>query len=224
MQAAIISITNTGKSSLLKALSNASPLIADYKFTTKEPIIGMMNFENTQIQLIENPAIESEYYDKGLTNTADTLLIILEDLKDLEKIESNLTKARGKRILIINKIDLLSKDTLRKLKATLQSKKHNFSLISIKSKQGLEELKEKIFQSFPIIRVFTKEPGKPKSDRAMILSLDSNVKDVAEKILKGFSEKIKDTKIWGPSSKFPGQIVSLKHKVKDMDTIEFKTK
>ena len=53
---------------------------------------------------------------------------------------------------------------------------------------------------------------------------DSTIKNVAEKILKGFAEKIKETKIWGPSSKFPGQIVGLNHKVKDLDIVEFKTR
>jgi len=52
----------------------------------------------------------------------------------------------------------------------------------------------------------------------------STVKDVAEKILKGFSKKVKKTKIWGPSSKFSGQIIGLNHELKDMDTVEFTTK
>jgi len=58
----------------------------------------------------------------------------------------------------------------------------------------------------------------------MILNPDSTIKDIAEKILKGFSAKIKQTKIWGPSSKFSGQIVGLKHKLKDLDIVEFKTR
>ena len=53
---------------------------------------------------------------------------------------------------------------------------------------------------------------------------DSAVRDVAEKILTGFSNKIKETKIWGPSSKFSGQIVGLNHKLKDLDVVEFKTR
>jgi len=39
-----------------------------------------------------------------------------------------------------------------------------------------------------------------------------------------FSNQIKETKIWGPSSKFSGQIIGLKHKLKDLDVVEFKTK
>ena len=80
------------------------------------------------------------------------------------------------------------------------------------------------FNSFDIIRIFTKEPKKNKADKPVILKPNSTVKDIAEKILKGFSKRIKKTKIWGPSSKFSGQIVGLNHKLKDMDTVEFTTK
>jgi len=57
----------------------------------------------------------------------------------------------------------------------------------------------------------------------MILEKDSTVKDIAQKILKNLSF-LKETRIWGPSSKFPGQIVGLQHVLKDMDTIEFRTR
>jgi len=82
---------------------------------------------------------------------------------------------------------------------------------------------EKIFKSFDSIRIFTKEPGKEKSPKPVIIKPNSTVGDIAEKILKGFSKKIKQTKIWGPSSKFAGQSVGLKHKLKDLDVVEFRT-
>ena len=100
----------------------------------------------------------------------------------------------------------------------------NFVLISVKEKENLEELKEKLFQSFDKIRVYTKEPGKEKSPKPIIMKPDSTLKDIAEKILKGFSKKVKETRIWGPSSKFPGQKIGLKHKLKDLDVVEFKTR
>ena len=87
-----------------------------------------------------------------------------------------------------------------------------------------EELKNKIFQSFDKIRIYTKEPRKEKSPKPMILNPDSTIKDIAEKILKGFSSKVRESKIWGPSSKFPGQKVGLQHKLKDLDVVEFKTR
>ena len=224
MQAVIIGKTNSGKSSLLSILTNAEPKISENKFTTTTPVIGMMNFEQTNIQLIEIPAIDSEYYDKGLVNTADTILILVNKIEQIKETLEKIKNSSGKKIIIFSKIDLLKEQEQRKLSATLQSKKYNFVLISAKTKENLDELKEKIFQSFDKIRIYTKEPGKPKSKKPIIMKPDSTLKDVAEKILKGFSEKVRETKIWGPSSKFSGQKIGLKHKLKDLDVVEFKTR
>jgi uncharacterized protein len=227
MQAIIVGKTNSGKSTLLKLLTNAEPKITRAKFTTNEPIIGMMPYLNTQVQLIEIPAIEGDNFDKSLAHTADTILILIDDFNSLKEIESKLKMITGKMIIIFNKSDKLNSIEKRKIKARLQSKKYNFEIIScipFWPENNIEELKKKIFSSFKIIRIHTKEPGKEKSPHPVIMKPYSTVKDIAEKILKGFSKKIKKTKIWGPSSKFSGQIVGLNHKLKDMDTVEFTTK
>ena len=92
------------------------------------------------------------------------------------------------------------------------------------TEENIELLKKKIFDGFNKIRIFTKEPGKNKSEKPIIMEPFSNVKDVAEKIFKGFSKNVVETKIWGPSSKFPEQKVGLNHVLKDMDVVEFKTR
>jgi ribosome-interacting GTPase 1 len=74
------------------------------------------------------------------------------------------------------------------------------------------------------MRIYTKEHGKGKTDKPIILDKEKKVKDVAEKIFHGFSENVKETFVTGPSSKFSNQKVSLNHKLKDLDIIEFKTK
>jgi len=225
LQTAIIGFTNTGKSSLLSLMTNANPKISEHEFTTNYPLIGMANHSGVSIQLIEVPAIDSEYYDKGVVNTADTIIILIDKLEQIQDIQKHLEKAHGKKIIVYNKIDLLSEQEKRKLSATLQSKKHNFVLMSTKTKENLDELMDKIFQSFDKIRVYTKEPGKKeKSKKPIIMKPGATVKDVAEKILKGFSDKVIETKIWGPSSKFPGQKIGLQHKLKDLDVVEFKTR
>ena len=228
MQAVLIGMSNSGKSTLLSLLTNATPRISDTRFTTTQPIIGMMNYEGANIQLIELPGIESEYYNKGLANTADTLLILITSLNQLKEIEEKLDKTHGKRLIVFNKLDILTDNEKRKISATLQSKKYNFVLISCLSGkmrgEALYDLKNKLLQSFNKIRVYTKEPGKEKSNRPIILKPNATVKEVAEKILKGFSKNVKETKIWGPSSKFPEQKVGLAHKLKDLDVVEFKTR
>ena len=227
MQATIIGFTNTGKSSLLSTLTNAEPKISSGEktiYTTKTPKVGMINYDSgVQVQLIEIPAFESKQYDKGIVNTADVILILVTNLEQINEIKKGLNRTKGKQIIVFGKSDLFNEQEKRKISATLQSKKHDFVLISTKTKDGIDELKNKIFQGFDKIRIYTKEPKKEKSKKPIILEKGSTLKNVAEKISSEFLEKIKETKIWGPSSKFSGQIVGLNHKLKDLDIVEFKT-
>lgn len=225
IQIVIIGFTNSGRSTLLNALTNAKAEIGDYNFTTKKPIVGIMDYFGTKVQVIEIPAIESEFYDKGLVNNADSILILVTDFNDIKKIENTLDKSQGKRIIAFNKIDLLSENEKRKIFATLSSRKYNFVLISAGERENLDELKDKIFESTGKIRIYTKEPGRETNrEKPVILESNATVREVAKKVLKSFVDRIKEIKIWGPSSKFPGQIVGLNHKLKDLDVVEFKTK
>jgi small GTP-binding protein len=224
MQAVLLGLTNSGKSSVLKALTNAQPRIASYGFTTTQPEIGTLNYENCNIQIIDLPPIASENFNKSLTNTADTILIVVEKIHEikptLDLIKDN---KKAKKIIIFNKIDSYNEETKRKIKETLRSKKYNFSIISTDTKEGIEELKEKIFKSFDIIRVYTKHTKKKQDNTPIILPPNSTLKDVAEKVLHGYSKKVKFAKITGPSSKFLNQQIGLKHVVKDKDVVEFVT-
>jgi len=228
LQAALIGLTNSGKSSILKSITNAYPKIASYGFTTKEPEVGTLNYQKINIQIIDLPPIASENFDKGILNSADTILIVAEKLHEiqsiLESIKTPLTKEKPK-IIIFNKIDLYDDSTKRKISETLKSKKYNFVLTSTITDEGVEDLKEKILKSFNIIKIYTRHPGKKeKLDGVpVILPPNSTLEDVAEKILHGYSKKVKYAKITGPSSKFSGQQVGLKHIVKDKDIVEFFT-
>ncbi|MCH8945379.1 MAG: 50S ribosome-binding GTPase [Nanoarchaeota archaeon] len=224
VQTIILGKTNVGKSSLITLLTNVHTKISEFNFATKKPVVGMLKYKGIEFQLIENPAIESEYYDRGLTHTADIILMMITNLSQIEELKENLGKGKFRKIVVFNKSDLLSEKEKRKISATLQSKKHNFILISTITKEGIDELKSVLLENSGKIRVFTKEPGKGKTERPIILNPGSTVKEISEKILHGFSRNIKETRIWGPSSKFPGQIVGLTHKLKDLDTVEFKTK
>lgn len=223
-QAVIIGKTLSGKSSLLSMLTQAQPGITHRPFTTQDLEVGTMIYDNTNIQIIENPAIESSYFDSGLVHTADTLILLITNIEELKEIEPRVARATAKKVIVFNKADLLSQDEKRKISANLQSKKYNFSIISAKTGEGIEELKKKIFNSFDILLIFTKEPNKPHSPLPMIMKPGSTVADAAEKIRKGMSSIVKEARIWGPSSKFPNQKVGLSHVLKSKDIIEFHTK
>ena len=226
LQAIIIGLTNSGKSSVLKAITNANPQIASYGFTTAEPEIGTLNHQGCNIQIIDLPPIASPNFNKGMVNSADTLLIVVEKIDEIKPIlEQTKQNKNAKKIIVFNKIDLYDEDTKRKISETLKSKKYNHTIISTKTNEGLEELKEKILKSFPIIRVYTKHQGKKKKDqeKPVVLQKNSTLEQVAEKILHGYSKKVKYAKVTGPSAKFKNQKVGLKHVVKDKDTVEFIT-
>ena len=227
LQAVIVGKTNSGKSSLIKLLTNVETKVSPVPFTTKEPIVGILNYNETPIQIIEIPAIESEEFERGLVHTSDTIILLAKKFEEFAEIEKKLPENFAKKIYVINKSDLLNSEEKRKLSAKMQSKKYNFEIISsipFANSEQIKELKKKIFETFDILRIFTKEPGKLKKEKPMIMKPRSTVRDAAEKILKGFSKKVVETKIWGPSSKFGGQVVGLNHELKDMDIIEFKTR
>jgi small GTP-binding protein len=223
LQAVLVGLTNSGKSSVLKSLTNANPKIASYGFTTIKPEIGTLNYQNCNIQIIDLPPIASEYFDRGIVNNADTLLIIVEKIQEIEIVKESIKNKNAKQIIIFNKIDKYDDNTKRKISETLKSKKYNFILTSTLTKEGLDELKEKIFKSFNIIRIYTRQPNKEEDNVPVIMPPESTLGEVAEKILHGYSKKVKFAKIWGPSSKFPGQQIGLKHIVKDKYVVEFYT-
>ena len=64
-----------------------------------------MNYETCPIQIIDLPAIGADSFETGIINTSDTLLIVIENIKDISEVEKIIIKAKGKRIIIFNKID-----------------------------------------------------------------------------------------------------------------------
>ena len=222
IQIVLVGLTNSGKSSLLSTITNAKPEISNYMFTTKSPILGTLDYEGIKFQIIDMPAINYENFDQGLANTADIILILITELKQLEEISHFLEKSQGIKIIVFNKSDLLSETEKRKIAETLKSKRFNFIIISTKTKQGIEELKFLLLQNSNVIRIYTKQPHKQADKDPITMKPESTVQDVAEKVLKK-GIKIKEIRITGPSSKFPNQKVGLSHKLKDKDIVEFHT-
>ena len=209
-QVCILGLTNSGKSSLLKALTGKDVEIADYSYTTKEPTVGMMPFGDVQIQLIEIPStFDSE--SMSLLHNCDGIVVLLdaENPDEQKKELTNILKQRylmDKKILfVVNKSDLESGS--------------KYIEISVKEKTGLEELKEKIWNNLDLIRVFTKSPGKPKVVPPITLRKGSSVRDVARIVHKDFLKNFKFARIFN-DSKFSGSSVGLDYKLKDLDVVE----
>ncbi len=223
MQVVLAGFTNSGKSTLFKTMTNLDTKISPHQFTTSKTQLGTFMFEDAPIQIIDIPSFPN--HDKSLINSTDTILFVIDSLEQIKKSEEFLYRTPAKVILIVNKT---KESDERKIEANLKSKfkKYKYVIMDCQnpSKPELEKLKKKIFKTFPIIRIYTKEPKREPSKEPMIIKENTTFKYAAEKILKGMSKKIKRARVWGPSSKFGGQVIGLEHVLKDKDIIEFQTK
>jgi len=95
-QIVLAGLPNVGKSSLLKALTNVDLDVADYAFTTIEPIPGMMHHKDVQIQLVEVPGlVEGAALGKGMgpqllsvIRNADAIAVVVDLSRDpVEQME-----------------------------------------------------------------------------------------------------------------------------------------
>lgn len=302
-QVVLMGFTGSGKSSLLKALTSAKPEVHEYPFTTREPIPGMMVFEDIQIQLVEAPALFEGAVDGsdwgsrilGLARNADGLILVIDlsapdpalqlemlikeldkgriaiverrgdveierrevggiqvvafgelkvkihDVKQLlrsMKIDNALVRIKGDvdivdvsqallretlykpALVIANKMDVEGADEkLRRLRGVFS----NLDIVgaSTVSGRGVKEIPTRVFKCLKIIRVYTKKPRLPPSDKPMILKEGATVGDIARLIHKDLYSGFKYARLWG-SSKYPGERVGLSYVLRDRDVLEIR--
>ncbi len=196
-QVTIVGNVNSGKSTLLKKLTNANVEIASYPFTTKKPEVGIMDFKGIKIQVIEIPAVIKNF---SSTENGPTFLSIIR--------QSDLI------ILLFN-----SPDEKKLLDKELQD--INVRKIIYNNQENLPEI---IWQNLDLIKIYTKQPGKEKDHPPIAMKKDSTVKDLAEKIHKDFLRKFRYARLYGKSVKFNGAMVGLDHKLQDEDVVEIHIK
>jgi uncharacterized protein len=88
-QVAVIGPTNVGRSSLLRAVTNAQVEVTPYPYGTKAPVPGMLPYEDIQFQIVEVPALvegSSEGRSEGfmklsMARNADAIIIVV-DVRD----------------------------------------------------------------------------------------------------------------------------------------------
>lgn len=241
-QIALVGFPNSGKSSLLACLTNATPVIADYPISTLTPLPGMMPFEDIQFQLVDLPPIGNEATDgwvSGILRYADALILIVDITEDpeiqaellIEQLErwnihiiSKFETRAGvskRAIIVANKNDLPgSEDNFFRLRERYESTCQCIAISALK-KENLEELKRAFLNISGIIRVYSKPPGKePDLSTPFTIPSGSTLLDLARFIHKDFLFNLKFARIWG-SAKFDGQRVEKNYVLKDRDIVEF---
>tara|TARA_B100000401_G_C52777752_1_gene706593 strand:- start:358 stop:1341 length:984 start_codon:yes stop_codon:yes gene_type:complete len=159
----IIGLPNAGKSSLLAAITNANPKIANYKFTTINPNLGVAEYDDKEITIADIPGlIEGAHKGTGLgikflkhIERCKTLIHMIDITdKNLEgsykQIKNEISKyskelLKKKEIIILNKTDLIEKEMIEKIKKNFsKSKKCDVLTLSTLDKKSVSKIKAKL--------------------------------------------------------------------------------
>lgn len=237
-QVVMVGLPNSGKSALLDVLTNANVDVADYPFTTQLPGVGMMEYENIKIQIVDTPPLHDDAppWLFGLYRNGDMLMFVLDGTgKFLEQFDSVRTSLNErnifitgheygdvkKMVVVLSKCDQYSIDDAVK-KFTAAHKEVNTCIgVSIVDDKTLEQLRNLIYKKLDIIRIYTKKTGQAiRRDEPVVLKCGTTVIDAAEHIHKDFKKNLKFARLWNNSG-YNGQRVEKHHVLVDEDVVEF---
>ena len=159
----IIGLPNAGKSSLLAAITNANPKIANYKFTTLNPNLGVAQYDDKEVVLADIPGLVEGAHEgvglgiqflkhiercKSLLHLIDiTNLDIKESYDQVKKELANYSSEmmKKKEIVVLNKTDLVDKDIIDEIILEF-SKDINCEIITLSTldKNSIAQLKSKL--------------------------------------------------------------------------------
>ena len=159
----IIGLPNAGKSSLLAAITNANPKIANYQFTTLNPNLGVANYNNKEVTIADIPGlIEGAHKGTGLgiqflkhIERCKSLLHMIDITnknveksykqvkEELKKYSSKLSKK--KELIVLNKIDLIDEKEVKSIvKIFSKITKSEVTVLSTFKKKSVSKIKSKL--------------------------------------------------------------------------------
>jgi ribosome-interacting GTPase 1 len=238
---------NAGKSQLVARLTRATPEVAPYPFTTRAPLPAMMPWEDVMVQLIDTPPITKDYmepYMQGLIRGADVVVLLVDlgtddGIEQLQELLDRLqdTKTRLARhtaldkedvglsytqtLLVPNKIDVPGAAERLELLHELCPLDFAEHPISAEHGTNLESLREAIYKSLDVVRVYSKAPTHKTADfeRPFTVRRGHTVLEVAGQIHKDFVANFKFARVWG-SGVHDGTQVKADYQPHDKDVVE----
>jgi ribosome-interacting GTPase 1 len=245
-QVVLVGPPNAGKSALVAALTRARPEVADYPFTTRDAVPGMMRFETIAIQLVDLPPLSAQHVDPwvfDIIRAADLCWIVVDGRWAIEQFEQVVailgSRGVGMRpagepravlgtervvrpaLLVVTGLDRAG--VAESLDVVDELLDHRWPVLAVSSitRAGLEILPQRTFDALDIIRVRTKIPGKPLDDSATPFTLPrgATVEDLATRIHKDLQAAMTFARVWG-TGVFDGQTVHRAHVLSDGDIVE----
>ncbi len=246
-QVIVIGAPNAGKSRLLAELTAAQPEVAPYPFTTREPLPGMMPWEDAQVQLVDTPPITDSHiepYIIGYVRSADLVLLCFDGSSDdapdettavLEQFSSRKTLLAdhsgfdeddysivhvNSRLVATRADDPSAGDRLEFFREMQPDLSLPVLQVDFDRSASVQALRDAIWQALGMIRVYTKKPGRPAEFvDPFTIPVGGTVEDLAAKVHRDLAESLKFAKVWG-SSAHDGQSVGSEHVLHDRDVVE----
>ncbi|MEM5878678.1 MAG: TGS domain-containing protein [Candidatus Aenigmatarchaeota archaeon] len=198
-QVCLFGFANSGKSTLLKKLTNVDVEIDSHPYTTLKPAVGMMKYEDVWIQVIEIPStFEPEWM--AIVRNCDLIIKVIDGDDDLNRQRNELKKILDENRIKSKSIKIITKRPL-----------------------NLDKIKSEIWSKLNIIRIYTKTQGKDPEKDPIIFKEKATVRDVVKEVHKDFLKHFRFARVWGKSVKFHGAQVGLDHQLKDGDIIQIYT-
>jgi len=245
-QVVLAGMPNAGKSQIVASLTKASPMVAEYPYSTLKPLSGMARFEDVQVQLVDIPPLFWEVTDTWVANilrNTDAICLVvelnddpggqvellLEELQEkrIEPVPEGAVPGEGKagffpkRFFIAGtKLDLPgSGKGLEDLKSAFAA---TCPLVGLSPITGIhmDDFVREAFRVLDRVRVYSKSPGKkPDLNNPFVFPKGSTVKEMAGQIHKDFKASLKSARIFC-EDKYNGQRVGKDFVLRDRDIIE----
>jgi small GTP-binding protein len=246
-QVLIVGPANVGKSTLVAALTNATPEVSAAPFTTWQPTPGMMEFEGVQIQLVDTPSLNRDFVEPALVDLirrADLLLVVVDlQAYPIEQLEETISllmehrviphrwqeQERGERQLsripmhvLVNKNDDERTDGDWEAFNELLGDAWPLFPLSAETGRYLDRLGQVVFERLEIMRIYSRPPGQePDLSAPFVMPRGSTLEEFAEGVHKDFYERLKSARVWG-SGVYEGQMVGRDHVLHDGDIVELR--
>ncbi len=247
-RAVLVGPPNVGKSALVNALTNATPEVAEYPFSTWEPTPGMMEMENVQIQLIDTPPLNEEHVEPELWNlirSTDVILLVVDlQAYPLQQMEDSVAMLKEHGIVpthlaeeaqeidhptlkptlvLVNKSDDETSTADFEVLQELMGPEWEMFPVSATTHWNLDSLRRVIFEALDIIRVYSKPPRRDYDPSApFVLPQGTTIEEFAGKVHRDFLDTLKTARVWG-SAEYEGQRVGRDYILQDGDVVELRT-
>ncbi|MGZ0170316.1 MAG: GTPase [Planctomycetales bacterium] len=242
----VIGAPNSGKSRIVAELTNADPEVADYPFTTREPFPAMMVCRDVLIQLVDTPPVSHTPIEPYLVNyvrTADLVVLAFDGSSDdapdetlnvIQQFESRKTllsqktgydegdfsKLRVQTLLAATRAADPDAAVRISLFREAMARDIPVAQVELQSDDSCDSLRNAIYESLGLIRVYTKAPGQTAVyEKPFAIPAGSTVETLAERVHHDFVARLKFAKLWGPGG-HDGQQVGRDHVLQEADMVE----